>query len=112
MQPGAFPDYLRRILLYDYTPKALWTVPVWWLLFRTPLDGAGWGRKLAAHLVLGPLWVAAWFGSYYRLLGLLGEEGICASTAPPWSPWMPSWHWSETAAAATTPRWKAATPCV
>lgn len=76
VQPGAFPDYLRRILLYDYTLKALWTVPVWWLLFRTPLDGAGWGRKLAAHLVLGPLWVAAWFGSYYGLLGLLGEEGI------------------------------------
>ena len=37
-QPGAFPEYLRRTLLYDYTLKARWTVPVWWLLFRTPLD--------------------------------------------------------------------------
>ena len=28
-QLGAFPEYLRRLLLYDYTLKALLTVPVW-----------------------------------------------------------------------------------
>ncbi|WP_217633875.1 sensor histidine kinase [Hymenobacter psychrophilus] len=76
VQPGAFPDYLRRTLLYDYTLKALWTVPVWWLLFRTPLDAAGWARKLSAHLLLAPLWVAAWFSSYYGLLQLLGATGM------------------------------------
>ena len=75
-QPGAFSEYLRRTLLYDYTLKALWTVPVWWLLFRTPLDRAGWPAKLGAHLVLGPLWVGAWYGSYYGLLRALGDEGL------------------------------------
>ncbi|QIL77592.1 sensor histidine kinase [Hymenobacter sp. HDW8] len=74
--PGAFPSYLRRVLLLDYPLKALWTLPVWWLFFRTPLDKAAWSTKLLVHLVAGPLWVTGWFVSYYALLGWLGESGI------------------------------------
>ena len=88
-QPGAFPEYLRRTLLYDYTLKALWTVPVWWLLFRTPLDRAGWPAKLGAHLVLGPLWVGAWYCSYYGLLYALGDAGL-AGPSRVWDIYIPT----------------------
>lgn len=88
-QPGAFPEYLRRTLLYDYTLKALWTVPVWWLLFRTPLAWAGWQAKLGAHLVLGPLWVGAWYGSYYGLLYALGDAGL-AGPSRVWDIYIPT----------------------
>lgn len=76
LQPNAFPDYLRRVLLVDYPLKALWTLPVWWLVFRTALDRASWPTKLLAHLGLGPLWVIVWFSSYYWVVGWLGMGGI------------------------------------
>ena len=75
-QPHAFGDYLRRTLLYDYTLKAGLTVPVWWLLFRTPLDQALWRKQALAHALLGPAWVLAWFSGYYALLRALGEGGL------------------------------------
>jgi hypothetical protein len=71
-----FQEYLQRILFLDYPLKALWTLPVWWLFFCTPLDKAGWPTKLLAHLILGPLWVTAWFISYYQMLSWLGEGGL------------------------------------
>jgi hypothetical protein len=71
-----FLEYLERILLLDYPLKAFWTLPVWWLFFRTSLDRAEWPTKLLAHTVLGPLWVIGWFVSYYQVLHLLGENGI------------------------------------
>ncbi|GAB2955821.1 histidine kinase [Hymenobacter coalescens] len=89
VQPGAYADYLRRVLLFDYPLKALWTLPVWWLLFRTRLERASWPRKLLAHLVLGPLWVAAWFGSYYGLLHLLGE-GTMSGNGRVWDVYIPA----------------------
>lgn len=75
-QPNAFPDYLQRALLIDYPLKALWTLPVWWLLFRGPLRNLPEATRLWTHLLLGPLWVASWYWSYYGLLNLLGQGGI------------------------------------
>ncbi|TGE11900.1 sensor histidine kinase [Hymenobacter elongatus] len=75
-QPNALPDYLGRVLLLDYPLKVLWTLPVWWLLFRGPLLRVRGSRRLLAHLGLAPLWVGAWFGSYYALLSGLGLGGI------------------------------------
>ncbi|KUG07229.1 sensor histidine kinase [Solirubrum puertoriconensis] len=73
VQPDAFANYLRRVLLFDYPLKALWTLPVWWVFFRTPLERASWPLKLLAHAVVWPLWVGAWFVSYYGLLNWMGE---------------------------------------
>ncbi|GAA3995663.1 histidine kinase [Hymenobacter fastidiosus] len=75
-QPNALPDYLVRVVLLDYPLKALWTLPVWWLLFRGPLRRAAGPGRLLAHLALAPLWVGAWIGSYYALLRGLGLGGI------------------------------------
>ena len=78
-KPGTWLDYLGRVELLDYPLKALWTLPVWWLLFRGPLRTHSWPRRLLAHAVLAPAWVGAWFGSYYAALGGLGLGGIGGS---------------------------------
>lgn len=48
-QPNALPTYLWRVLLVDYPLKALWTAPVWWLLFRGPLRHLRLPWRLACH---------------------------------------------------------------
>ena len=75
-QPHALVDYLSQVLLFDYPLKALWTLPVWWLLFRGPLRQVRWSVRLLAHGVLAPLWVAAWVVSYNLLLRGLGRSGL------------------------------------
>lgn len=75
-QPNAFPDYLWRVLLVDYPLKALYTVPVWWLLFRGPLRKLRLPWRLACHAWLCPLWLLAWFNSYYAILNWLGYSGM------------------------------------
>ncbi|AYA36843.1 sensor histidine kinase [Hymenobacter oligotrophus] len=89
VQPGAFADYLRRVLLFDYPLKALWTLPVWWLFFRTPLERASWPLKLLAHAAVWPLWVGAWFVSYYGLLNWLGE-GTMSGNGRVWDVYIPA----------------------
>ncbi|GAA4380541.1 sensor histidine kinase [Hymenobacter koreensis] len=88
-QPNAFPAYLRQVLLFDYPLKALWTLPVWWLVFRSPLDRASWPLKLLAHMVLGPLWVWAWFVTYYGLMQHLGE-GTMRGNGRAWDVYIPA----------------------
>ena len=62
-------DLLPRSLL-DYALKGLLTLPVWWVAVRR-LDGRP-GAQAAAHAVLGPLWVWAWFELYRAVAPLLG----------------------------------------
>lgn len=78
-QPNSFLHYLWRVLLIDYPLKALWTLSVWWLLFRGPLRRVRLPLRLLSHAGLGPLWVLAWFSSYYAVLGWLGQGGINGS---------------------------------
>ena len=52
----------------DYAIKGLLTVPVWWLVVRR-LDGRP-RAQAAAHAVLGPLWVWAWFVTYRVAISL------------------------------------------
>lgn len=75
-QPHAWPQYLGQVVGVDYPLKALWTLPVWWLFFRGPLRQLPGPLRLWAHLLTGPLWVGAWFASYYALLPLLGRQGL------------------------------------
>ena len=62
-------DLLPRSLL-DYVLKGLLTLPVWWVAVRQ-LDGRP-GAQAAAHAVLGPLWVWAWFELYRAVAPLFG----------------------------------------
>ncbi|MBC6700114.1 sensor histidine kinase [Hymenobacter puniceus] len=75
-QPGALPGYLGRVLLLDYPLKALWTLPVWWLLFRGPLRQVRRPWRLLSHAMLAPAWVSAWVLSYYAALHALGLGSI------------------------------------
>ena len=72
-EPGAFRDLAAHVFprtLLDYAIKGALTLPVWWVVVRR-LDGrAGW--QAAAHAVLGPAWVAAWFWTYRTLAASLG----------------------------------------
>ncbi|WP_310394372.1 histidine kinase [Hymenobacter sp.] len=78
-QTSNLPNDLRRVLLVDYPLKALWTLPVWWLLFRGPLRRVSWPWRLLHHAWLCPLWVAVWLGSYYAAAGWLGVGTIRGS---------------------------------
>ena len=88
-QPHALADYLSQVLLFDYPLKALWTLPVWWLLFRGPLRPVRWPVRLLAHGVLAPLWVAAWAVSYNVLLRGLGRSGL-SGDARIWDIYIPA----------------------
>ena len=56
--------------LIDYALKGLLTIPVWWVAVRW-LDGRP-RLQGAAHAVLGPLWVWAWFELYRAVAPLFG----------------------------------------
>ena len=62
---GTFGPLIPRQLL-DYAIKGLLTLPVWWIVVRG-MDGRSLRSQLAAHAVLGPIWVGLWFW-LYRLL--------------------------------------------
>lgn len=56
--------------LFDYGLKGVLTIPVWWIVVRW-LDGhTRW--QIAAHMVLGPLWVWTWYVVYRGLAPVLG----------------------------------------
>ncbi|MEM0961236.1 MAG: histidine kinase [Bacteroidota bacterium] len=70
----------------DYALKGLLTLPVWWVAIRK-LDGKP-GAQVMAHVVLGPLWVWAWFTIYRALTPVLGY-GIGAYVES-WDVFIPS----------------------
>ncbi|MEO0558098.1 MAG: histidine kinase [Bacteroidota bacterium] len=87
---GAFLVAVGSLLprsLLDYGIKGVLTVPVWWVAVRH-LDGRlRW--QLAAHVVLGPLWVAAWFWGY-RALGHVFEYWVLEGDAQVWDVYIPT----------------------
>ena len=69
--PGVFLAETLGLLprsLIDYAVKGALTLPVWWAVVRR-LDGRP-GAQVAAHVVLGPLWVWAWFVAYRAAVAL------------------------------------------
>ncbi|WP_412070085.1 sensor histidine kinase [Rubrivirga sp. IMCC43871] len=73
--------------LIDYGLKGLLTVPVWWLAVRR-LDGRP-GLQVAAHVVLGPLWVWAWYVLYRALAPALGY-GVLGDWGKAWDVFIPA----------------------
>lgn len=62
------PSY--QILYLDYPLKALFTLPVWYLIFRVL---AHWSleKKLLLNLLLMPVWIKGWQWTYYGIVDLL-----------------------------------------
>ncbi|AII54358.1 sensor histidine kinase [Hymenobacter sp. APR13] len=71
-----FRTYALRVLLLDYPLKALWTVPLWLLLFRTRLEHLSGPLRLPVLLLLLGGWLLGWYWSYYAVLGWLLPEQI------------------------------------
>lgn len=59
------PSY--NILYLDYPLKAVFTLPIWYLLFRV-LNNWSLERKLLINLILMPVWVKGWQWTYYWIL--------------------------------------------
>ena len=73
--------------LVDYGLKALLTLPVWWLVVRR-LDGRP-RAQLLAHVVLGPLWVWAWFWSFRAVQPLFGYP-VLSGGGEAWDVYIPA----------------------
>ena len=71
----------------DYGLKAALTLPVWWLVVRR-LDGRP-RAQLAAHAVLWPLWVWAWFHLYRAVAPAFGLSPLSGYMAP-WDVYIPA----------------------
>ena len=79
-------DLYPRSLL-DYAIKGALTVPVWWFIVRE-LDGRPtW--QAAAHVVLGPAWVVAWFAIYRGLAPVVGYW-VLEGSAEVWDIYIPT----------------------
>ena len=88
--PAAFLESLLQIApstLVDYGLKGLLTLPVWWLVVRR-LDGRP-RAQLAAHFVLGPLWVWAWFWSFRAVQPLFGYP-VLSGGGEAWDVYIPA----------------------
>ncbi|MFK7970480.1 MAG: sensor histidine kinase [Bacteroidia bacterium] len=75
---GKFSPFWRTGL--DYGLKALWTIPVWWFIFKILEKKPSWMRYFT-HTFTLPLWIFLWLKSYYYLcdaweLGRLGGPGV------------------------------------
>jgi len=55
----------------DYALKALYTFPIWWLIFRKLSKWKIW-HKVLLHILLLPLFVVVWQQSYYAICDLIG----------------------------------------
>ncbi|OJJ17962.1 hypothetical protein BKI52_29335 [marine bacterium AO1-C] len=62
----------------DYLLKALYTLPVWYVVIYK-MDKASIQAKLLAHLVLCPIYITTWFYSYYFLLDVWNIKGLSGS---------------------------------
>ncbi|MEM1054202.1 MAG: histidine kinase [Bacteroidota bacterium] len=74
-------------MLWDYTLKGALTLPVWWLVVCR-LNGRP-RLQIAAHAVLGPVWVWAWFALYHGLAEPMGYY-VLESGRSAWDVYIPA----------------------
>ncbi|MEL7339769.1 MAG: histidine kinase, partial [Bacteroidota bacterium] len=71
----------------DYLIKGLYTIPVYWLIFRYMRSFPDWQRYLT-HLITMPIWIWAWLASYYAVCDLL-DIGHLGGTSIGWDIYIP-----------------------
>jgi signal transduction histidine kinase len=81
-------SYSWRIVYLDYPLKALFTLPVWYLTFRT---FRSWSlpAKLLLNLALLPVWVKGWQLSYYWICDNLLDGNHLQGNAQWWDIYIP-----------------------
>ena len=87
--PAEYRGQMNWSILYqDYTLKALFTLPVWYLTFRVVRH---WSlpAKLALNLALLPVWVKSWQLTYYWLDDTFLGGGHLEGSAQWWDVYIP-----------------------
>lgn len=78
-----------RLLYLDYPLKAVFTLPVWYLTFRTfrhwPLTS-----RVALNLALLPVWVKGWQWTYYWITDTFMDGGHLSGPAEWWDVYIPA----------------------
>ena len=85
-----YPSSLSWRLLYlDYPLKALFTLPVWYLTFRT---FSAWTlpAKLTLNLLLLPIWVKGWQWTYYWITDTFFGGGHLRGSGEWWDVYIPA----------------------
>lgn len=67
------PQLSWDIIYLDYPLKALYTLPLWWLVFR--FLRKQWSRIARMALLIGlmPVWIKVWQATYYGICDYIGE---------------------------------------
>ena len=67
------PELSWDIIYLDYPLKAMYTLPLWWLVFRVLKKQ--WSRIARMTLLIGlmPVWIKIWQATYYGICDYLGE---------------------------------------
>ena len=86
---GLFDYFNWRIAYLDYTLKALYTLPIWYLTFRI-LRYWPFGYKVLLNLLLLPLWVKGWQLSYYWLIDTFFGGGHLEGPGEWWDIYIPA----------------------
>ncbi|MEM6726335.1 MAG: histidine kinase [Bacteroidota bacterium] len=62
---GGRSNFIPNIFI-DYGLKALYTIPIWYVLFKVVADWKIW-QKVMLHVVLCPIYVVLWQQTYYGI---------------------------------------------
>ncbi len=88
--PTGLFDYLNwRIAYLDYTLKALYTLPIWYLTFRT-LRHWPLAYRVLLNLIFLPVWVKGWQLSYYWLVDTYFGGGHLQGPGEWWDVYIPA----------------------
>lgn len=82
-------NYLNwRILYLDYPLKALFSIPVWYLVFEV---GSKWSldKKLLISLLLMPVWIKGWQWAYYWVCTNFSDGGHLQGSGEWWDVYIP-----------------------
>ena len=82
-----FREFIDTVGL-DYIIKAIFTYPIWWLLFRK-LKSWNNTKKILLHIVLLPAFVIVWQQSYYYICEVIGF-GHLGGPARAWDVYIPA----------------------
>lgn len=90
----SFADYEEesflnwRILYLDYPLKALFSIPVWYLVFEV---GRKWSldRKLLVSLFIMPFWIKGWQWTYYWVCENFSDGGHLRGSGEWWDVYIP-----------------------
>lgn len=82
-------DFNWRIIYVDYPLKALFTLPIWWLIFRK-IKHWKLTIRIALTLLVLPLWAKGWQQFYYWLVDQFFGGGHLGGAGEWWDIYIPA----------------------